>query len=99
MTTKTSIRPTFHQNYWAITYDVMLAYNIPIAVSHSLGVDLGIASLQCLHFNFKVFKMFLNTWDVRLKISLVCTHVNLNGMSVHVKNWRKKSTGTLFWID
>ena len=29
--------------------------------------------LQCVNFNSKVFKMFLNTWDVRLNISLVST--------------------------
>ena len=30
--------------------------------------------------------MFLDFWDVRLEISVVSTHVNLNGLSVHVKN-------------
>ena len=30
--------------------------------------------------------MFLNVWDVRLEISVVSTQVNLNGLSVHVKN-------------
>ena len=33
--------------------------------------------------------MFLNTWDVQLEISLVSTHVNLIGMSLHMKNWEK----------
>ena len=34
--------------------------------------------------------MFLNVLDVldvRLDISVVSTRVNLNGLSVHVKNW------------
>ena len=30
--------------------------------------------------------MFLDVWDVRLEISAVSTHVNLNGLSVHLKN-------------
>ena len=30
--------------------------------------------------------MFLNVWDVQLEISVVSAHVNLNGLSVHVKN-------------
>ena len=30
--------------------------------------------------------MFLDAWDVRLEISVASTHVNLNGLSVHVKN-------------
>ena len=30
--------------------------------------------------------MFLKVWDVRLEISVVSTHVNLNGQSVQVKN-------------
>ena len=30
--------------------------------------------------------MFLDVWDVRLEISVVSAHVNLNGLSVHVKN-------------
>ena len=30
--------------------------------------------------------MFLDFWDVPLKISVVTIHVNLNGLSVHVKN-------------
>ena len=34
----------------------------------------------------RFFKMFLDVWDVRLEISAVSTDVNLNGLSVHVKN-------------
>ena len=30
--------------------------------------------------------MFLDVWDIRLEISVVSAHVNLNGLSVHVKN-------------
>ena len=30
--------------------------------------------------------MFLNVWNVRLEISVVSERVNLNGLSVHVKN-------------
>ena len=30
--------------------------------------------------------MFLYVWGVRLEISVVSTDVNLNGLSVHVKN-------------
>ena len=30
--------------------------------------------------------MFLDVWDVRLEISVVSTDVNLNELSVHVKN-------------
>ena len=29
--------------------------------------------LQCVNFDSKVFKMFLNPWDARLNISLVST--------------------------
>ena len=39
--------------------------------------------------------MFLDVWDVRLEISVVSTHVNLNGLSVHVKN-RKMGQNTGF---
>ena len=34
--------------------------------------------------------MFLDVLDVRLDISVVRTHVNLNGLSVHVKNSKWK---------
>ena len=34
--------------------------------------------------------MFLNTWDVRQEILVVSTLVNLNGRSVHMKNWNTK---------
>ena len=30
--------------------------------------------------------MFLDVWDVRLEISAVSSHVNFNGLSVHMKN-------------
>ena len=41
--------------------------------------------------------MFLDVWDVRLKISVVCTHVNQNGLSVHVKN-RKMENRSVHWF-
>ena len=41
--------------------------------------------------------MFLNVWDVRLEISVVITHVNLNGLSVHVKN-RKMENRSVYWF-
>ena len=41
--------------------------------------------------------MFLNVWDVRLEISVVSTHVNLNGMIVHVKN-RKMENRSVHWF-
>ena len=44
--------------------------------------------------------MFLDVWDVRLEISVVSTHVNLNGLSVHVKKKEnEKSVSTLVLID
>ena len=46
---------------------------------------------------FQSFDVFLNVWDVRLEISVVSTDVNLNGLSVHVKN--RKSVNSLVWID
>ena len=44
--------------------------------------------------------MFLDVLNVRLEISVVSTHVNLNGRSVYVKN-RKigKVVSTLVLID
>ena len=30
--------------------------------------------------------MFLDVWDVGLEISVLSAHVNLNGLSVHMKN-------------
>ena len=42
--------------------------------------------------------MFLNVWDVRLEISVASTHVNLNGLSVHVKN-RKREIGQYTGLD
>ena len=41
--------------------------------------------------------MFLDVWDVRLEISVVSTHVNLNGLSVHVKN-RKMENRSVHWF-
>ena len=35
--------------------------------------------------------MFLNVWDVGLEISVVSTHVNLNGLSVLVKIRKMKN--------
>ena len=43
--------------------------------------------------------MFSNTWDVRLEISVVNTCVNLNGMSVHVKNWKIGQYTGLGWLS
>ena len=34
--------------------------------------------------------MFLDVWDGRLELSVVGTHVNLNGLSVHVKTGKWK---------
>ena len=42
--------------------------------------------------------MFLDVWDVRLEISVVSTHVNLNGLSVHVKN-RKMENLSVHWFQ
>ena len=41
--------------------------------------------------------MFLNVWDVRFEISVVSAHVNLNGLSVHVKN-RKMVNRSVHWF-
>ena len=41
--------------------------------------------------------MFLNVWDVRLEISVVSAHVNLNGLMVHVKN-RKMENRSAHWF-
>ena len=44
--------------------------------------------------------MFLNVLDVsnvRLEISVVSTHVNLNGLNVHVKN-RKMENRSVHWF-
>ena len=41
--------------------------------------------------------MFLNDWDVRLEISVVSVHVNLNGVSEHVKN-RKIENRSVHWF-
>ena len=41
--------------------------------------------------------MFLDIWDVRLEISVVSTHVNLNGLIVHVKK-RKKENRSVHWF-
>ena len=40
--------------------------------------------------------MFLDFWDVRLVISVVSTHVNLNGLSVQVKN-KKMEIRSVHW--
>ena len=39
-----------------------------------------------------------NVWDVRLEMSVVSTHVNLNELSVHVTN-RKIETRSVHWIE
>ena len=36
-------------------------------------------------------KCFLNVWDVRLEISVVSAHENLNVLIVHVKNMKMKN--------
>ena len=41
--------------------------------------------------------MFLDIWDVRLEISVVSTHVNLNGLIVHVKK-RKMENRSVYWF-
>ena len=46
---------------------------------------------------FKRFKRFTNTWDVRLNTLVVCTFVNLNRLSEHVKNWKIKNR-SLHWF-
>ena len=63
----------------------MLACNMPIALSRSMGVNFGIVK-QKFHFFFNV----LSTWDVREQISVVCTCVNFNGLSEHKKNLKTK---------
>ena len=47
---------------------------------------------------FQGFEVFLNVWDVRLEISVGSTHVNLNGLSVHVKN-RKMENWSIHWFE
>ena len=37
------------------------------------------------------FKIILNLWDVWLEISVVSAHVNLNGLSVRMKNWKMEN--------
>ena len=49
------------------------------------------------NLQFQSFKMFLNFWDVRLEISVVSAHVNLNGLMVHVKN-RKMENRSAHWF-
>ena len=46
---------------------------------------------------FQSFEVFLNVCDVRLEISVVSTHINLNGLSVHVKN-RKMENRSIHWF-
>ena len=41
--------------------------------------------------------MFLDVWDVRIDISVVIIHVNLNGLSVRVKN-RKMENRSVHWF-
>ena len=41
--------------------------------------------------------MFLNVWDVCFEISVVSAHVNLNGLSVHMKN-RKMENRPVHWF-
>ena len=41
--------------------------------------------------------MFLIVWDVRFEISVVSAHVNLNGLSVHMKN-RKMVNRSVHWL-
>ena len=41
--------------------------------------------------------MFLDVWDVRPEISVVSTHVNLNGLSVHMQN-RKMENRSEHWF-
>ena len=41
--------------------------------------------------------MFLDVWYVRLEISVVSAHVNLNGLGVHVKN-RKMENRSVHWF-
>ena len=41
--------------------------------------------------------MFLDVSNVRLEISVVSTHVNLNGLNVHVKN-RKIENRAVHWF-
>ena len=42
--------------------------------------------------------MILNVWNVRFEISVVSAHVNLNGLSVHVKN-RKQVNRSVHWFE
>ena len=42
--------------------------------------------------------MILNVWDVRLDISVVSAHVNLNGLMVHVKN-TKMENRSAHWFE
>ena len=43
--------------------------------------------------------MFLDNWDVRLEISVVSAHVNLNGLSVHVKNRKMENRSVYIGLD
>ena len=87
-----SIVLTRIRNCWAYTADVTLACNIPIAISRSTGVNLGIVNKQFVTFNSKVLKRD-HALKIRptCKISVVCTYVNLNWTIVHVKKWKMKN--------
>ena len=43
--------------------------------------------------------MFSIKLDIRLEISAVSTCVNLNNLSVHVKNWKRKKTQLVHWFE
>ena len=53
--------------------------------------------LAMLDLKFQSFKMFLDVWNVRLEISVVSTHVDLDGLSVHVKN-SKMENRSVHWF-
>ena len=88
---------TWHRNRLATIDVVTLAFNIPIARSRSTCAKFCHRKLAMCNLNSKLFCMFLDVWDVRLEISVASTHVNLNGMSVHVKN-RKMENRSVRWF-
>ena len=84
-------------NCLATINGVTLAFNIPIARSCFICATFVTVSKQCVILNCKVFEMFFDVLDVRLEISVVSTHVHLNGLGVYVKN-RKTENRSVRWF-
>ena len=73
------------------------SFNIPIARSRSTCANFVTVNKQFVILNSKVFKCFFDVWDVRLAISVVSTRLNLNGLSLHVKN-REMENPSVHWF-